>query len=103
MLPAGFGKRRALDGAFLDRARRDGFGACVLLLPGVDGPWAAQVQAGLANAPLRLQAVFALDGWAPEAPAPWRRVFLQPSGPGGAAPGEVLVRMKAATVNRVDL
>ena len=77
-------------GAFLERARRDGFGACLLLLPGVDGPWAAQVQAGLAGAPLRVQAVFALDGWAPEAPPRWRRVFLQPPEPGGAVPGEVL-------------
>ncbi|BDU73961.1 DUF58 domain-containing protein [Mesoterricola silvestris] len=76
--------------AFLERARRDGFGACILLLPGRDGPWTAPVQAALATAPLRVQAVFALDGWREPAPSPWRRAFLRPEPEDGAAPEEVL-------------
>lgn len=76
-------------GAFLERARRDGFGACILLLPGVDGPWTGPVQEALAASPLRLQAVFALDGWAPGTPSRWERLFLEPEA-GGADPGAVL-------------
>jgi len=75
---------------FLERARRDGFGACILLLPGLDGPWVKGVQAALAGAPLRVHAVFALDGWRPEPPPRWRRAFLRPEPPGAADPGEVL-------------
>jgi hypothetical protein len=77
-------------GAFLQRARRDGFGACILLLPGKPGDWVSQVQAGMAGAPLRFHAVFALDGWAPAAEAPWRRYLLQAPPTGGAGAGEVL-------------
>jgi len=76
--------------AFLERARRDGFGACILLLPGRDGPWVESAQAALAAAPLRIHAVFALDGWREPAPSRWRRAFLRPAPSGGAAPDEVL-------------
>lgn len=75
---------------FLERARRDGFGACILLLPGKEGPWVSAVQAALAAAPLRVHAVFALDGWSPPPPSKWRRAFLRPPSTEGADPGDVL-------------
>ncbi len=79
--------------AFLERARRDGFGACLLLLPGQDGPWVGPVEAALAAAPLDVHVVFALDGWREPPPPAWRRVFLLPEGPEGALPADVLALM----------
>lgn len=80
-------------GAFLARARRDGFGACILLLPGRGGPWVEDVLGPMAASPLRIQAVHALDGWAP-APNPWwRRALLRP-GPAGTGPGELLALLE---------
>jgi len=76
--------------AFLARARRDGYGACILLLPGKDGPWVTALQASLGAAPLRLHAVFAVEGWTPPEPPPWRRWALQPPPASGSTPGEVL-------------
>ena len=76
--------------SFLDRARRDGFGACLLLLPAQAGPWIEGIQAALAGSALRIHAVLALEGWRPEPPGPWRRLLLACEPGRGAAPGEVL-------------
>lgn len=86
---SGSAARGGTLGAFLERARRDGFGACILLLPGRRGPWMEEVLGAVATSPLRIQAVHALDGWAPERPSWWRRALLAP-GLGGTSPGEVL-------------
>jgi uncharacterized protein (DUF58 family) len=73
-------------GPFLERARRDGFGACVLLVPACEGPWAEQVREPLAHSPLSVHVVLALDGWAPpRPPRPFR-----PRPPRGSRPSEVL-------------
>jgi len=77
-------------GPFLDRARRDGFGTCFLLLPCTEGPWLAQLQPLLAAAPLPVHLMFALDGWAsPPPPALWR-LLLRPPPQGGATPAALL-------------
>lgn len=75
---------------FLSRAARDGYAACVLLLPGRRGAWVEAVGAALASAPLAVHAVFALEGWDPGRRPGWARLLLEPAGAPGADPGELL-------------
>jgi len=77
---------RCAFGTFLERAARQGFGACLLFLPAGTGPWTAEVAAAVAATPLRVHAVASFRGWSVEAPpAPWwRRLLVVPSAPQGA-------------------
>ncbi len=77
-------------GPFLDRAARDGYGACFLFLPASTGPWLEAVRAALADCPLRLHGIVALHGWSAGKRARWRRFLVRPEAARGADPEEAL-------------
>jgi len=77
-------------GPFLARAAADGFGTCLILVPGRPGPWEAPVAAALAAPPLRVHLVLALDGWAPPPDRGWRRWLLRREPGEGAEPAALL-------------
>lgn len=71
---------------FLQRATKEGFGACLLLVPPEPGPWLTEVTAALAATPLRVHAVAAFRGWdGEEKPRRWwQRLLYLPEPPSGA-------------------
>jgi len=71
---------------FLQRAAKQGFGACLLFLPPAPGPWTAEVAAAVAATPMRVHAVASFRGWGVETPPEpwWRRLLLSPEPPRGA-------------------
>lgn len=73
-------------GPFLARAAKEGFGACLLLLPPGPGPWLAEVSAAVAGTPVRIHAVASFHGWGGEIASRrwWQRLLYLPQEPSGA-------------------
>lgn len=92
--------------AYLGRAARDGFGACLLMAPAVPGPWAEGVRAAIASSRMRLHVALALPGWSDEKMRPWwKRAALRDAPATGLKPKEVgdLIRSLAADGVRFTL
>ena len=70
-LPTGFPE-------FLERARQDGYAACMLVLPPVAGAWIPAALSALAGTPMRIYTYAVVDQLASEASQPGmlRRVFF---------------------------
>jgi hypothetical protein len=92
---------------FLQRAAKQGFGACLLFLPPGPGPWLDHVLSAVAGTPLRVHAVASFRGWAGESiPEPfWQRLVLKPAVPVGAELEQMaaLAEAFAATPARFSL
>lgn len=82
-------------GAFLRQAHADGFRACLLFLPDRGGPWLADIQAALAEHPMRIQAFLCFDGWREPQGSAWRRALLSPPPAAGANADELLGLIRA--------
>jgi len=66
---------------FLAQAEKDGYSACLLVVPPAEGPWIDPVLAAISRARLRLHLYTALDG-APEGlliEPRWKRLLLKPA------------------------
>ncbi len=66
--------------AYLSRAAGDGFGACLLFAPAIDGQWVEGVRAAIASSRMRLHVALALPGWSGAKKMEWwKRAALQKS------------------------
>jgi hypothetical protein len=65
---------------FLARAEKDGYSACFLIVPPVEGPWVAAALEAIRQSRLRLHLYTAIDGAGQglTEEQPWKRVLLRP-------------------------
>jgi hypothetical protein len=86
---------------FIQRAQKDGYSACVLILPPVEGPWVAAVAAALSSTLVRVHAFTVVDQVALEAKEERALGRLLYVGNEGAAPrADEMARMARPFVGR---